>query len=84
METGNWGHMLPLWDLNFFHVAIHVAIQEVIGEDRLRAILQERHLSLYWGSATTGKPHVAYFVPMTKIADFLKADCEVNDFTFFF
>lgn len=53
-------------------------LQEVIGEDRLRKILQEKHLSLYWGSATTGRPHVAYFVPMTKIADFLKADCEVT------
>ena len=49
----------------------------MIGEDRLRTILQEKHLSLYWGTATTGRPHVAYFVPMTKIADFLKADCEV-------
>ncbi|XP_068755338.1 tyrosine--tRNA ligase, cytoplasmic-like [Montipora capricornis] len=52
-------------------------LQEVIGEDRLRAILPEKHLSLYWGTATTGKPHVAYFVPMTKLADFLKAGCEV-------
>ena len=51
----------------------------MIGEDRLRAVVQEKHLSLYWGTATTGRPHVAYFVPMTKIADFLKADCEVSD-----
>lgn len=49
----------------------------MIGEDRLKAIVQEKPLSLYWGTATTGRPHVAYFVPMTKIADFLKADCEV-------
>lgn len=53
-------------------------LQEVIGEDRLKTILQEKNLSLYWGTATTGKPHVAYFVPMTKIADFLKAGCEVT------
>ena len=46
--------------------------------DRLKAIVEERHLSLYWGTATTGKPHIAYFVPMTKIADFLKAGCEVS------
>jgi len=51
--------------------------QEVIGEDKLRAILRERDLRVYWGTATTGKPHVAYFVPMSKIADFLKAGCEV-------
>lgn len=54
----------------------------MIGEDRLRAIVQEKPLSLYWGTATTGRPHVAYFVPMTKIADFLKADCEVCDYSF--
>jgi len=51
--------------------------QEVIGEEKLKAILRERDLRIYWGTATTGKPHVAYFVPMSKIADFLKAECEV-------
>lgn len=46
--------------------------------DRMKDIVAERPLSLYWGTATTGKPHIAYFVPMTKIADFLKAGCEVK------
>ncbi|NXF12379.1 SYYC protein, partial [Smithornis capensis] len=53
-------------------------LQEVLGEDKLMAILKERELKIYWGTATTGKPHVAYFVPMSKIADFLKAGCEVT------
>lgn len=52
--------------------------QEVLGEDKLKQVLQERELKVYWGTATTGKPHVAYFVPMSKIADFLKAGCEVG------
>lgn len=52
--------------------------QEVLGEDKLMGILKERELKIYWGTATTGKPHVAYFVPMSKIADFLKAGCEVG------
>lgn len=52
-------------------------LQEVLGEEKLKQVLQERELKLYWGTATTGKPHVAYFVPMSKIADFLKAGCEV-------
>lgn len=30
------------------------------------------------GTATTGAPHIAYFVPMSKIADFLRAGCEVT------
>ncbi|XP_063311977.1 tyrosine--tRNA ligase, cytoplasmic [Pelobates fuscus] len=53
-------------------------LQEVLGEDKLKEILKERELKIYWGTATTGKPHVAYFVPMSKVADFLKAGCEVT------
>ncbi|XP_067362164.1 tyrosine--tRNA ligase, cytoplasmic-like isoform X2 [Channa argus] len=53
-------------------------LQEVLGEEKLKQVLEERELKVYWGTATTGKPHVAYFVPMSKIADFLKAGCEVT------
>lgn len=53
-------------------------LQEVLGEDKIRTVLKERDLKLYWGTATTGKPHVAYFVPMSKIADFLRAGTEVT------
>jgi len=53
-------------------------LQEVLGEDKLDTILKERDLVIYWGTATTGKPHLAYFVPMSKIADFLKAGCHVS------
>ena len=52
--------------------------QEVLGEDKIKAILADRDLKVYWGTATTGKPHIAYFVPMSKIADFLNAGCEVS------
>ena len=45
--------------------------------EKLKSIISERSLKLYWGTATTGKPHIAYFVPMMKIADFLRAGCEV-------
>lgn len=51
-------------------------LQEVLGEDKLDAILKERDLRIYWGTATTGRPHIAYFVPISKIADYLKAGCE--------
>lgn len=53
-------------------------LQEIVGDERLRQILQERDLNIYWGTATTGKPHIAYFVPMSKISDFLKAGCHVT------
>ncbi|EDV24993.1 uncharacterized protein TRIADDRAFT_56472 [Trichoplax adhaerens] len=52
-------------------------LQEVIGEERLLKTLKEKDISLYWGTATTGRPHVGYFVPISKIADFLKAGCHV-------
>ncbi len=53
-------------------------LQEVVGEDNLREILEKRDLKVYWGSAPTGKPHLGYFVPMMKIADLLAADCHVT------
>jgi len=53
-------------------------LQEVMGLEKMKGIVAERNLKLYWGTATTGKPHIAYFVPMTKIADFLQAGCEVT------
>jgi len=54
---------------------------EVLGGDEVKKILKERDLNLYWGTAPTGKPHIGYFVPMSKIADFLKAGVHVNYFT---
>lgn len=56
-------------------------LQEYLGDEKLTSILKERDLKIYWGTATTGKPHVAYFVPMSKIADFLRAGCEVSEYT---
>ena len=53
-------------------------LQEVLGTDKLREILAKRDLKIYWGTATTGRPHVAYFVPMSKVANFLSAGCEVT------
>jgi hypothetical protein len=53
-------------------------LQEVVGDERLKNVIKERDVRIYWGTATTGKPHIGYFVPMTKISDFLKAGCEVT------
>lgn len=30
-------------------------------------MLKTRDVRIYWGTATTGKPHLAYFVPMSKV-----------------
>ena len=53
-------------------------LEEVVGEEDIKKVLNERTLKVYWGTATTGKPHIAYFVAMSKVADFLRAGCEVT------
>ena len=55
-------------------------LQEVLNPEIIEEILNknERPLKIYWGTATTGKPHCGYFVPMLKIAEFLAAGCEVT------
>lgn len=55
-------------------------LQEVLHQDWLENIIlkEQRPLSLYWGTAITGRPHCAYFVPMIKIAEFLRAGCQVT------
>eukprot|EP00127_Corallochytrium_limacisporum_P005122 Clim_evm28s199 gene=Clim_evmTU28s199 len=53
-------------------------LDEVLGSKKLEEIVKERPLKIYWGTATTGKPHIAYFVPISKIADFLRAGCEIT------
>ncbi|XP_025156260.1 tyrosine--tRNA ligase, cytoplasmic [Harpegnathos saltator] len=52
-------------------------LAEWLGDEKLKSILKERDLKLYWGTATTGKPHIGYFAPMSKIADFLRGGAEV-------
>ena len=54
-------------------------LQETLGAESIRAILDqdERPFSLYWGTATTGAPHLGYITPLSKIADFLHAGCKV-------
>ena len=53
-------------------------LQEVMGLDDLKKILVERPVKIYWGTAPTGRIHIAYLVPLLKIADFLKAGCIVK------
>ena len=54
-------------------------LQEVLGESEIiKKIMAVRSLKIYWGTAPTGKPHIGYFVQFLKIADYLKAGCEVK------
>lgn len=55
-------------------------LQEVLNAQIIKDVLEKekRPLKIYWGTAPTGKPHCGYFVPMIKLAHFLKAGCEVT------
>ena len=55
-------------------------LAEVIDGPIIQKILDEgqRNPKIYWGTATTGRPHTGYFVPALKIAQFLQAGCDVT------
>ena len=52
---------------------------EIIGDSELREKLSTGNpLKVYWGTSPTGSPSFAYFLPMIKICQLLKAGCEVQ------
>ncbi|KAI9792748.1 MAG: hypothetical protein M1833_001029 [Piccolia ochrophora] len=55
-------------------------LQEVLKPEILEDVIckENRPLAIYWGTATTGRPHCGYFVPMLKLAHFLRAGCTVK------
>ncbi|XP_043598302.1 tyrosine--tRNA ligase, cytoplasmic isoform X2 [Bombus pyrosoma] len=64
------------WEEKYEFITRNLA--EWLGDEKLKSILKQRDLKLYWGTATTGKPHIGYFTPISKIADFLKSGAEVT------
>lgn len=53
--------------------------QEIVTVEELKNLLKEKkHPVIYLGTAITGKPHIAYFVWVIKLADFLKAGLKVK------
>ncbi|KAF2102195.1 tyrosyl-tRNA synthetase [Rhizodiscina lignyota] len=59
---------------------INKNLQEVLNPEIIEDIIvkQNRSLVVYWGTATTGRPHCGYFVPCLKIAELLRAGCTVK------
>ncbi|MEM3116667.1 MAG: tyrosine--tRNA ligase [Candidatus Pacearchaeota archaeon] len=54
-------------------------LQEIITKEELEEMLKkEKEISVYWGTMPTGSISIAYFFPMLKIADFLKAGLKVK------
>jgi len=53
--------------------------QEIVTEEELKKLLAEKKEPVvYLGTAVTGRPHVAYFLWVMKLADFLKAGFKVK------
>lgn len=55
-------------------------LQEIIdpNNELINKLNNKEQIKIYWGTATTGKPHIAYFLPLLKIKDFLDTkSCKV-------
>ncbi|KNG91016.1 tyrosyl-tRNA synthetase [Aspergillus nomiae NRRL 13137] len=53
-------------------------LAEVLNPELIEQILiEKRNPRIYWGTATTGRPHVGYFLAALKIAQLLRAHCDV-------
>jgi tyrosyl-tRNA synthetase len=59
---------------------IKANLAEVLNPEIIDNVIlnEKRPLRVYWGTATTGKPHCGYFVPMVKLAELLAAGCEIT------
>ena len=53
-------------------------LEEIMNEQDLIAILNERNLKIYWGVAPITKIDIGLLIPLVKLAQFLKAECEVT------
>ncbi len=53
--------------------------EEIVTEEELKKLLKEKKEPVvYWGTAPTGTPHIGYFFPILKLADFLKTGFKVK------
>ncbi|KAL2827378.1 hypothetical protein BDW59DRAFT_144177 [Aspergillus cavernicola] len=53
-------------------------LAEILNPEIIETVLAEgRNPRIYWGTATTGRPHTGYYVAALKIAQLLAAGCEV-------
>ncbi|KAK3374171.1 hypothetical protein B0T24DRAFT_679537 [Lasiosphaeria ovina] len=57
---------------------IRVNLAEFMNPEIIEKVIDEgRHPRIYWGTATTGRPHCGYLVPGLKIGQLLAAGCHV-------
>ena len=52
--------------------------KEILTEKELKEVLKKKKPIVYWGTAITGTPHIGYFFPVLKLADFFKAGFKIK------
>ncbi|KAI8630322.1 tRNA synthetases class I-domain-containing protein [Xylariaceae sp. FL1651] len=59
---------------------IKANLAEVLNPEIIENVVlhEQRPLKVYWGTATTGRPHCGYFVSMVKVAELLAAGCHIK------
>jgi tyrosyl-tRNA synthetase len=53
-------------------------VQEIIGEEKIKKILEKKNLKCYWGTAPSSSPSIGYAIPMLKIRDLVNAGCDMK------
>lgn len=53
-------------------------LQEVLGKNELKNILENGTPKIYWGCAPTKRCHIGYITQLLKIRDLVNAGCEVT------
>lgn len=54
-------------------------IAEIVSEEELKELLaKKKNPVVYWGTAITGRPSLAYFFPLLKLSDFIRAGFKVK------
>ena len=66
--------LLLLYNVYVYVYVYHLffLVQETTKDDIIKQVLsvEKRDVKIYWGTATTGRIHVAYFVPMSKVKSY--------------
>ena len=60
------------------YMLISKDLQEILGGDEIKKIINRGDIpKIYWGTAPTDSPHLAYLYQMIKIRDIVMAGCDM-------
>jgi tyrosyl-tRNA synthetase len=53
-------------------------VDEIIGEEEIKKILEERDIVIYWGTTPTSIPNIIHFIPLINLMHFNKHGCHIK------